>query len=819
MKKTHLLLASNLALAAFLYSPEAVAADEVTTDAPSEENIPAPAEEVAPAGQNQEVEAPSSPAAETEAAETPAPEKKEVQAGYYAGTDLDKQPEIVIGKQEKKTSQPQLDTRNQTGEKYTSQLQATDEWMTLQSGKHTLDSRPYGTAGYETIRANLKDRQGDLVKVSYYISTERADWAYINFQDSLAGWVDRKALSKKLPFDRYTSDVESLNYYGRLVGNHTIDSKPWGTKDYQNLVSRNAYKNLVGTNVKVSQGVSTERANWVYIDSLDGKLSGWIDTKGVQKVGDAYTSPVKKVNYTAHLKDGDNTLDTKPWGIPGYQTLRSRSQMKPRRGQTVQVSEEVSTTRANWAYVTFQDGLAGWIDRAGLKPGAGPKRANGIDDYTSAHKDVKYVATIVDGNHTLDTLPWGIPGYSTIASRADMKRHQGERVQVNQEVSTNRANWAHITLANGTSGWFDIKGLTRGKVDSYTSPQKSVNYTATISNGNHTLDTLPWGIPGYKTIASRSDMKKHTGDQVKVSSEVSTNRADWAYITLSDGTSGWFDRAGLTKGQVDVYTSNAKNVNYSARLTHGNHTLDSKPWGIPGFETIKSRGQMKAYTGQNVQVNQEVSTNRADWVNITLADGTRGWIDAKAIAPERVLNHVPYVSQYKPVFAPWGCAGAASAMLLGAKDVDFNLDTLIRNTPMYPSDPNGQKGDVFTGQGFGWVINPKGLTNYLKTYYSGVKNITGASTQEIIDTVLGGNPVLYYGYSSYQKPGDYVRNHCKVITGYKNNAFRVYDPLYSNANKGAMTGGKNPAYDLGAKHWLPISKFNLEYNGQAITIL
>ncbi|MDK6788286.1 hypothetical protein QP330_10600, partial [Actinotignum timonense] len=80
------------------------------------------------------------------------------------------------------------------------------------------------------------------------------------------------------------------------------------------------------------------------------------------------------------------------------------------------------------------------------------------------------------------------------------------------------------------------------------------------------------------------------------------------------------------------------------------------------------------------------STNRADWVNITLADGTQGWIDAKAVAPERVLNHVPYVSQYKPVFAPWGCAGAASAMLLGAKDVDFNLDTLIRNTPMYPSD-------------------------------------------------------------------------------------------------------------------------------------
>ena len=84
--------------------------------------------------------------------------------------------------------------------------------------------------------------------------------------------------------------------------------------------------------------------------------------------------------------------------------------------------------------------------------------------------------------------------------------------------------------------------------------------------------------------------------------------------------------------------------------------------------------------------------------------------------------------------------------------------------------------------------------------------------------VQGGSPVLYYGFSSYQKPGDNHRNHCKVIVGYRKGKFLVYDPLYYSANDGAGTGGKNMNYDHGAKAWLKKATIQQEFCHKAITI-
>lgn len=185
---------------------------------------------------------------------------------------------------------------------------------------------------------------------------------------------------------------------------------------------------------------------------------------------------------------------------------------------------------------------------------------------------------------------------------------------------------------------------------------------------------------------------------------------------------------------------------------------------------------------------------------------------------EIIIKNVPYVSQYTPVFAPWGCAAAAMTMLLRSKGTQVDLRKAQDNLPMYPASPGGQKGNVYTGVGFGWVITPGTLTEYMKTWYPNVYNISGTNIKGIINHVLEGNPVLYYGYSSYQKTGDFVRNHAKVIVGYKDNNFLVYDPLYYNSTDGAGTGGKNMLYDRGAQHWLPVSNFQSEYNNQAIVI-
>lgn len=199
------------------------------------------------------------------------------------------------------------------------------------------------------------------------------------------------------------------------------------------------------------------------------------------------------------------------------------------------------------------------------------------------------------------------------------------------------------------------------------------------------------------------------------------------------------------------------------------------------------------------------------------APGTTAGAFKKYSQPkEIVLASVPYVSQYTPVKAPWGCAAASMTMLLRSKGVKVDLRAAQDNLPMYPQYAGGQKGNVYTGAGFGWVITPGTLTDYMKRWYPNVRNISGYSADQIVTEVLNGKPVLYYGYSSYQV--DTVRNHCKVIAGYKNGQFLVYDPLYYSASSGPGTGGGNMKYDRGAMHWLPMSNFKAEYNKKAIVI-
>ena len=503
------------------------------------------------------------------------------------------------------------------GERYTSPVKEVNESMTLASGNHTLDSLPWGTAGFKTLKTNLNDRQGEVVRVSKLVSTERANWAYVTFQDSLAGWVDRNALSKKLPGDKYLTEPESLKAYGRITGkSHTIDSKPWGIYGYQTLVTRQQYPNYRNKAVKIDQAVSTTRGDWLHIEAVDGSVSGWIDRKGITFSGDAYTSPIKEVNYTAHIKNGNHTLDSKPWGAPGYETLRSRGQMKAYQGQDVKVTKEVSTTRADWVYVNFADGLAGWFDKAGIQSGANPAPKQKGDRYTTAERQVNYTATIVQGNHTLDSKPWGIDGFETLRSRQQMKGHQGEYVKVTKEVSTNRANWAYITLADGTSGWFDRAGLVIGKEDAYTSPMKDVNYTAYIKNGNHTVDSKPWGIPGYQTIKSRQETKAYQGQSVQVDKEVSTNRADWAHVRFNDGTKGWIDAAALTRQapQTKQKPSTSKGVkvrDVAYAVQHGD-TLNSiaRDFGI-SVEALQNYNKhvspSNLYSGQRIWIPEAVA--------------------------------------------------------------------------------------------------------------------------------------------------------------------------------------------------------------------
>lgn len=62
------------------------------------------------------------------------------------------------------------------------------------------------------------------------------------------------------------------------------------------------------------------------------------------------------------------------------------------------------------------------------------------------------------------------------------------------------------------------------------------------------------------------------------------------------------------------------------------------------------------------------------------------------------MTNVPWISQYKPVFALWGCASAAMAMLIESRGIHVDLKYAQDTLPMYPANKDGQLGNVYTGE-------------------------------------------------------------------------------------------------------------------------
>lgn len=154
-----------------------------------------------------------------------------------------------------------------------------------------------------------------------------------------------------------------------------------------------------------------------------------------------------------------------------------------------------------------------------------------------------------------------------------------------------------------------------------------------------------------------------------------------------------------------------------------------------------------------------------------------------------------------------GCSVYSLAMLLSPKEyinMGYALNLL---------QPR-QSGNIYTGAGFRLVIQPDSLVDLAHHFDSSVRNISGSSVQDIINIINSGHPVEYYGYSRYENTY-WARNHCKVIVGYQNGWFRIFDPCYNYASQGSF--GWN-AYDYGAKGWITTAQFAREYAGQAITV-
>lgn len=448
---------------------------------------------------------------------------------------------------------------------------------------HSIDSLPYGTYGYKKVGTSSTYLNGE-VKVIEEKATLRATFALIQSKGKTIGWVDKAALTP----EKITASKDK-NYFAVVNRKtDTINTLPWGIDGFK---TAGHSKDYYGQVVQVTKEAVTPRATWALI-SLNGQELGWIDVKALKDQLDIVTS-TKKVEYMAEVTGSKHTIDSLPWGVEGFKTV---GKSKDYVGKTYKVTQEKVTGRATWAYL---QGL-GWIDKAGLTP----------ESITSS-KDVNYTMFIGRKTDTINSLPWGLENFQTVAKSSD---YLGQKVQVKKEAVTPRATWALITLNGKELGWIDIKGLVDMDIVISTT---DVVYMAEVTAGKHTIDTLPWGVDGYKTIGRAQD---YLGKTFKVTQEKVTGRATWAYL---QGL-GWIDKTGITSEKV----TSSKEVDYTATVNRKTDTINTLPWGVEGFKTVTKSDK---YYQKTVTVKKEATTSRAVWALIYLDGKEIGWIDVAGL--------------------------------------------------------------------------------------------------------------------------------------------------------------------------------------------
>ncbi|MBC9825904.1 GW dipeptide domain-containing protein [Carnobacterium inhibens] len=491
----------------------------------------------------------------------------------------------------------------------------------------TINTKPYGTKGYET-KAKSSEYYGKDVKIIKEAVTERATWALITLNGKELGWIDKEGLD----IEKITStkDVSYTKYITRKTD--SIGSEPYGTEGYKTKAYSSEY---YGKKVNVLKEATTRRATWALI-SLDGKELGWIDMNGLSN--DEVILSEKTINYIAKINRKTDTINTKPYGTKGYDTKAKSSEYF---GKDVKIIKEAVTERATWALITLNGKELGWIDKKGLD----------IEKVTST-KNVSYTKVIDRKTDSISSKPYGTEGYKINAS-SSVYLYYGKEVKVLKEAKTRRSTWALISLDGKELGWIDMNGLSNDEV---ILSEKTINYIAKINRKTDTINTKPYGTKGYETKVKSSE---YYGKDVKIIKEAVTERATWALITLNGKELGWIDKAGL---DIEKVTS-TKNVSYTKYIARKTDSINTKPWGTEGYKKVASSSD---YLGKKVTVIKEAKTRRATWALISIDGKEIGWIDMagltnnETILSEKAINYTAKINRKTDGIntRPYGTEGA-----------------------------------------------------------------------------------------------------------------------------------------------------------------
>ena len=304
----------------------------------------------------------------------------------------------------------------------------------------------------------------------------------------------------------------------------------------------------------------------------------------------------KTVSYSGILLSG-YSMDTHPWGVNGYQRV---GMTRDYANQQITVVREAQ----NGAYllVELNGELLGWVDHRAVNTSA-KKVSNGIN--------ISYDIIIDKAGYSIDSLPWGTVGYKRIGNTSSIR---GQQARVVQE--TKNGNYLLIEQDGKLIGWVDYRSVKRAIEVKNVAHSYPVDYTATITRGGYSLDSLPWGTEGYQRIDNTINF---IGKKVQVTHEAGA----YALVTINGTPLGWVDKSVLDGVPVRQNYSVAKSVNYLAKLRSG-YTIDTLPWGVNGHKRIS---RTNYYSGETVRVVSQTGS----YALIEIRGRRLGWVDRRSL--------------------------------------------------------------------------------------------------------------------------------------------------------------------------------------------
>ena len=139
-----------------------------------------------------------------------------------------------------------------------------------------------------------------------------------------------------------------------------------------------------------------------------------------------------------------------------------------------------------------------------------------------------------------------------------------------------------------------------------------VSYDKVVAYPGYSIDSKPWGEPGLVNWGKTDDI---IGNVISIYEENGSGE-------YANGVKvGWIDKRALIDVPARV------SVSYNVIIKTGGYSIDSRPWGEPGFVNW---GTTDAFVGQNIPVIEE--SGGGEYINTSL-----GWIDKRAVEKEPVV--------------------------------------------------------------------------------------------------------------------------------------------------------------------------------------